>query len=699
VGKFFEELRRRNVVRVAGVYAVVGWVLVQIATTLEESMGLPTWFDGLIVAFLLIGLPVALLFAWAFELTPDGVVRTEDVAAGESIGRKTGRKLDYAIVGGIVVLGAIIVWQGSRVPDQIENVPQTIAEEIAEPGSLPVEPKDTFAPPEKSIAVLPFENRSPNPDDAFFADGMHDDLLTHLSKIRDMHVISRTSVMGYADSDRKIPDIARELGVATVMEGAVQRAGNRVRINVQLIDAVTDTHLWAEIYDRELTADNIFDIQSEITKAIATALNSMLSSSDKEQLETRPTESMEAYDAYMAGRLLTNIFYSQRERFEEAIAFFDLAISHDPDFAEAYAGKVYTQVAAYWYAVGDEPWLEWALESLQQAEALAPNSVEMLTARGYYYYWGLLDYDTANDAFERALDQSPNNSLTLAGYAYSNRRAGNFDVALAALEKAHRLDPMNHIVAVDLARTYAQLGIFAEARSAYRRAEAIRFGEAIDPTAAGLLFLGMGDTDRAWDVVANARTGLRPALYNARFEVALATRDPEKIEYALETWPEDMRRPLDASAAYDLARARALRFLGKEDDAHQLLTDLQARLNASENPYPQGWKPNAIYWPVELPGLLGDLGGVRTVIRDYESESLPDAWARMDMLPAFAVAHADAGDPDGAFDYIGRLISENGPFQFARLSVTVELDELHDDPRWLAHKADYEVWLAENGGQ
>jgi TolB-like protein len=696
VGNFFEELRRRNVVRVAGVYAVVAWVLIQIATALEESMNLPSWFDGLIVALLLIGLPVALLFAWAFELTPDGVVRTENVLSGESITGDTGRKLDYAIIGGILVLGAIMLWQGNRVPDQIEDLAQPDAGEIAATGSLTEELEDTFAPPEKSIAVLPFENRSPNPDDVFFADGMHDDLLTHLSKIRDMHVISRTSVMGYADTDLKIPEIARDLGVATVMEGAVQRAGNRVRINVQLIDAVTDAHLWAEIYDRELTADNIFDIQSEITKAIATALNSVLSSADKEQLDTRPTESVEAYDAYMAGRLKSNVFYSQRKRFDEAIASFDLAISYDPDFAEAYAGKAYTQVAAYWYAIGDEPWLEWALESLQQAEALAPDSVETLTARGYYYYWGLLDYDTANTAFERALDQSPNNILTLAGYAYSNRRAGNFEVALAALEQGHRLDPMSHDVVLSLADTYVKLGHFGEARSAYRRAEAIRFGEVIDPTQGIDVFLGMGDTDRAWDVIVNPTTELSPDVYYYRFNVALATRDPEKIEYALESWPEDMRRPADSYGAYDLAKGRALRFLGKEGEAHKLLTELQARLNASENPYPQGWKANAIYWPVELPGLLGDLDGVRAVIREHEAESLPDAWGRTDKLKSFAAALAAAGDPDAAFDYIGRLISEYGPFQFASLSVAVEFDALHDDVRWLAHKADYEVWLARN---
>ena len=679
--------------------------LLQLTDVLSSLLSVPESAGSIVVLLLVLGFFPVVIFSWVYEMTPEGLKREVDIDRSQSVTPDTGKKINTLIVVLLVIaIGGLVadrlipessVDTEGAVVDVIE-APLPDAGEIAATGSLPAEAEDAFDPPEKSIAVLPFENRSPNPDDAFFADGMHDDLLTHLAKISDLHVISRTSVMGYANSDLKIPDIARELGVATVMEGAVQRAGNRVRINVQLIDAVTDAHLWAEIYDRELTADNIFDIQSEITKAIATALNSVLSSADKEQLETRPTKSMEAYDAYMAGRLHTNIFYSQRKRFVAAIEFFDLAISHDPDFAEAYAAKAYTQVAAYWYAVGDEPWLEWALESLQQAEALAPNSVETLTARGYYYYWGLLDYDTANAAFERALDQSPNHSLALSGYAYSNRRAGNFDVALAALEKANRLDPMSHDVVLGLAETYVQLGYLGEARSAYRRAEAIRFGDAISPFQASYVFLAMGDTDRAWEVIASPTLALTPLRSSDRFGVALATRDPEKIEYALASWPEDMRRPHDSYGAYDLAKARALRFLDQGDEAQQLLTALQARLNASENPYPQGWKPNAIYWPIELPGLLGDLGGVRALIREHEAESSPDAWGRMDKLRRFAAALADAGDRDAAFDYIGRLISEYGPFQFARLAVTVEFDALHDDSRWLTHKADYEVWLAEN---
>ena len=188
MNNFFKELRRRNVVRVAGVYAVAGWVLVQIATTLEESMNLPAWFDGVVVALLIIGLPLALILAWAFELTPDGVVRTEDVPDGQNVTVETGRKLDYAIIAGIVILGVVILMNGSdqgAVEENATEVAEAVQQESADVSSDAS--RDSLL--EKSIAVLPFENRSPNADDAFFAAGVHDDLLTHLSKIADMHVI------------------------------------------------------------------------------------------------------------------------------------------------------------------------------------------------------------------------------------------------------------------------------------------------------------------------------------------------------------------------------------------------------------------------------------------------------------------------------------------------------------------------------
>ena len=403
--KFFKELRRRNVVRVAGVYAVVGWVLIQIATTLEESMSLPGWFDGLVVAFLIIGLPIALILAWAFELTPEGVVKTEDIPEDQSITAETGRKLDYVIIAGIVILGAVIVMKGSDEADVSDEDAESVTELVAsESAELPVQAAISAAL-EKSIAVLPFFNRSPNPDDAFFADGVHDDLLTHLSKIADMHVISRTSVMGYAGTDRRLPDIGRELGVATVMEGAVQRAGNRVRINVQLIDVETDTHIWAEIYDRELTADNVFDIQSEITKAIAAALNTVLSDSDEAELAKRPTQNLEAYDAFLAGKLEYNLYFSGAVPLLRSIKRFNEAIALDPEFGEAYALRAYSEISLHWYTAEAGDWLAAADESLRVAEMLAPDAVETHMSRGYYHYWGQLDYPAADAEFDLALEK------------------------------------------------------------------------------------------------------------------------------------------------------------------------------------------------------------------------------------------------------------------------------------------------------
>lgn len=685
---FFAELRRRNVVRVAGVYVVVGWALVQIASTLEESIGLPSWFDGLIVALLLIGLPVALILAWAFELTPEGVVRTENVPEGDGITRNTGRKLDYAIIAGLVALGAIIVWQQTNMPDADREVIESAAVEPAI--------ESAFKPFEKSIAVLPFANRSPNPDDAFFADGMHDDLLTHLAKIADMHVISRTSVMGFVGSERKIPDIARELGVATIMEGAVQRAGNRVRINVQLIDAETDVHLWAESYDRELTADNIFEIQSEITKAIAVALNAALSSTDETELEHRPTKNLAAYDAYITARLLSSRYFESEERLREAVAAFDKAIEIDPEFGEAYAGKAHMKVATYWFTGAGGPWLEEAWEALQWAEELAPDAVETLTAQGHYYYWGLLQYERADNFFARALEKSPNHVEALAGKAYSARRDARFDEATDLLEKAHRLDPLNVDVILNLAETHVDLGRFDEAKGAMRRAQAIAPLETLDTTSAAAVWARLGDTKQAWATTKNTAQSTGP-MFDFRVQHALATRDPANIRLAVESWPEELRRPGNFVEAHSLAEAKALLFLGEAEAADKLLAEIKTRVDSAEVPYPQAWKSNALYWPMELPGLMGDLEGVRKAVADFESHAPRDEWAKPHIYLDFARAFLRSGDIETAFAYVDRMVAVRGPWIFVWLSNDVTFDPFREHPRYLSLQSDFESWAGSTG--
>ena len=265
------ELRRRNVVKVAVAYAVVGWLLIEAADLLLENFGAPDWVVKTFTILVFLGFPLALIFAWAYELTPEGIKKENEVDRARSVTRQTGRKLDFIIIGVMAIaiayfLADKFVWVG-------EEAATTVAVSEERP----------------SVAVLPFANRSANEDDAFFVDGIHDDLLSQISKIGSIKVISRTSVLQYRDTTKTIPQIAEELGVATVLEGAVQRAGQQVRINVQLIDARTDEHLWSEIYDRQLSAANIFSIQSEIATAIAEALRVALSPEEQDRLKAVPT--------------------------------------------------------------------------------------------------------------------------------------------------------------------------------------------------------------------------------------------------------------------------------------------------------------------------------------------------------------------------------------------------------------------------
>jgi TolB-like protein len=691
MNQFFKELRRRNVVRVAGVYAVAGWVLVQIATTLEESMNLPAWFDGLVVALLLIGLPVALIVAWAFELTPDGVMRTEDVPEDQSVTADTGRKLDYAIIAGIVILAIVVVMTGSDQGAMEEDpVAEAVLQESAD--NSPAASEDSFL--EKSIAVLPFENRSPNADDAFFAAGVHDDLLTHLSKLADLHVISRTSVMGFAGSDRKIPDIGRELGVATVMEGAVQRAGNRVRINVQLIDVATDNHIWAEIYDRDLTADNIFDIQSEITKAIANALNSVLSDSDEAELAERPTQNLAAYDAFVEGKLQAVIYERGAAPMLASIENFNDAIANDPQFGEAYALRAYAEIALHWYTPEPGDWVAAADESLRMAARFAPDAIETHMARGYYHYWGHLDYVAADAEFELALEKSPNYVLAIGGKAFAARRAGRFDEAITLLEMGARLDPLNVEIHGSLIESLTALGRYDEAEAARARAVEADLGRGLDPSTIALIWTYQGDIDRAWQAVETIKGDHGEAFYLIRLDTALKTRDPERIRSALEEWPEDLRSPGYAPEVYNISRAKVMLALGETEAARALFEEIKARIDSSDNPYPEGWQANAMYFPVELPGYVGDLDGVRSAIAAFEESRRPDAWAEDDYLRAYAQALMRAGAPDEALDYVDRMVEIRGPYIYLPLSIDPAFDTVREHPRYLALKAAYEAWAA-----
>jgi TolB-like protein/Flp pilus assembly protein TadD len=441
LSSFLAELKRRKVYRVAGVYAVVAFVVWQAAEIAFPALSLPDWTLTFVVAATLLGFPIALVLAWAFDITPQGVQRTGPTAGN--------RRNTVATLGGVALLALVLavgwhLFAGNRTE-----------------------------PDRKSIAVLPLDNLSGDESTAPFVAGIHDDLLTHLYKIADLKVISRTSVMEYEGTRKNLREIADELGVATVLEGGVQRVGNRVRINFQLIDAQTDEHLWAEDYDRELTTDNIFAVQSDVALQVAAALKSVLSPSEQAQIELRPTESLEAYDYYLRGNE-----YDRRsgelDNQRTAIQLWTRSIEVDPTFPLPYAKLVMARCLIYFGSADrSEDHVSLAAAAITRLRELAPDLGETHLALGIYYYQCLGDYDRAMEEFALALAAQPNNSIVYAGIASVQRRRGEWEQAADNWVKTAELDPLFYHWREELAYTYLCMGRYAKADSLFNHAIAL----------------------------------------------------------------------------------------------------------------------------------------------------------------------------------------------------------------------------------
>jgi TolB-like protein/tetratricopeptide (TPR) repeat protein len=436
---FFEELKRRNVFRVAIGYVITAWLLLQVVDLVLENINTPDWVMQVFMLALAIGFPLAVFFAWAFEMTPEGVKLEKDVDRSQSMTRKTGQKMNRNI---IIALGLVVVFllfdrfvgSGSTSPEPVQTVENT------DPGKSNL----ALAPAEKSIAVLPFANRSRLQDDEFFTDGIHDDLLTQLAKIKGLKVISRTSVMKFKDTQLTIPEIAKELGVSKIMEGGVQRAGNRIRINAQLIDVASDEHLWAETFDREMTVENIFDIQSEITRQIITAVRGELNAADTAVLGQLPTSSIEAYEAYLHARKDLNDPAYSPDRYIAAEEWLNQAVAYDPEFAQAWATLVTIHGGAVWLGFDEGPArFEAARKALENAEKFGPGLPETLAAKAEYLYRLKSDFHAAELLFEQASAAKPGDSDILTRLATAERRTGQFDESVTHFQMAIELDPEN----------------------------------------------------------------------------------------------------------------------------------------------------------------------------------------------------------------------------------------------------------------
>ena len=531
----FAELKRRNVIRMAGLYLVGAWLVVQVAGTLLPMFGAPEWLPRTIVVLLAIGFVPTLIFSWVFELTPEGLKRDEEVPE-QSITPQTGRRMDRMI---IVVL---ILALGYFAFDKFALAPRREAAGVAKnteshPVSMPNESKVDA----KSIAVLPFENLSEEKQNEYFADGVQDEILTNLAKVADLKVISRTSVIGYRDTaGRNLRKIGHELGVAHVVEGSVQRAGNKIRVNAQLIDARNDAHLWAQTYDRDLA--DVFAIQSEIAKAIADQLQAKLSPNEKKAIEQPPTTDLAAFDLYSRAKslLLTAGFSTTGDPdLQKAIELLDEAVKRDPSFFDAYCQLAYTH--EYLYAVGGSDHtparLALAEAAVQAVTRLRPDADETHLARAQYLYYGLRDYVGALAELEIARRGLPNDPRLLELTGYILRRRGQQEEGLRNLERAVELDPRNLYTLQQIALSYQNLRRYAEAIAALDRALAIVPDNVETRANRGEFYVyWKADTrplHQTIDAILAQGPGAIASAATNWFACALAERDPAAAERAL----------------------------------------------------------------------------------------------------------------------------------------------------------------------
>ena len=427
------ELQERKVIRVAGVYIVASWLLLQIAATVGPILGLPDWFEKLVLALLGIGLPIALILAWAFELTPDGVRR-----GSSSSSSHVSRYVDYGVFG-VVLLVAVYVATGRFAETPPAERPRL----------------------DRSVAVLPFQNMSSDEANEPFTAGIHSDLLAQLSRIQSLRTVSRTSMLRYRDSDKSIPEIADELDVATVLEGGVQRSGTTVRISVQLIDAAADEPLWTEVYDRELTAANIFAIQSEIARAIGDQLQAALSDDDLRRLDAIPTSSIAALESYFIGKQMLEGRTIQS--LLAAIEYFEAVVELDPEFALGWSGlaDAYMLMPEYSSSFDRELVEHRSLEAVLTALALDPTLPEVRATQAWYEL-RFYDWDSAERIFRDALAAAPDNTNALHWLSHTLSWQGQHDEAVRLARHAVEAEPDSKMMRTNLAYILVDAGHFDE---------------------------------------------------------------------------------------------------------------------------------------------------------------------------------------------------------------------------------------------
>ena len=657
---FFEEVKRRKVYRVAAAYIIAAGGIIQLASAAFPAWELPNWALRLVIVLLLVGFPIALILAWAFDVTPQGIRATPNVA----VPRTNRRRNIIMLVATGVIVSAIA---GFFLLPRISS-----ARKI-----------------DKSIAVLPFENLSDEKENAYFADGIQDDVLTNLSKIGDLKVISRTSVMQYKGAAKNVREIGKALGVSNILEGSVRRSGNKVRINVQLIDANSDQHIWANDYDRDLT--DVFAIQSDLAHEIANALQAKLSDTEKALMERKPTENGEAYLAFVQAHDL-QCAVEDLGKLKQSEQLYARAIELDPKFALALA--CYSQLESWIFHTFDPTRgpRQKARALAEQALQLQPDLPEAHLAMGFSYYYGDNNYDAALKEFEIAQRGLPNESGAYLALGAIQRRQGKWAESTANLEKAASLNPKDSWPLQNLAFNYQMLRNFDAANKTIDR------GLKVDPNGVGLwevksklAIAEKGDlsvSEKAFQTVKsiplNDENKLR--IVGSRADVFLLERKYQEALREAESLPDDLfgtafSQHLSGKyyligfarkALQDEPAARAA-FLKAKDL-------LEAQLKES---------PDAADIHIQLAKVLAYLGEKDAALAEARraSELLPeskDAFGGPEIAAGVAEVHAILGDNGRAIEILDGLLSRPSAVTVQSLKVNPIWDSLRNDPGFQA---------------
>ena len=656
--EFFAELKRRNVYKVAVAYAVIAWLLIQAGSILFPTFDAPDWVMKVFVTLIAAGFVIALMIAWAFEMTPQGLKPTGEISPNERLPYWSGRKFAAVMVSLVVAAGALYLFQHYRT--KLDSASRSS-------GDAP--PPAGIA--EKSIAVLPFENLSRDPDNAYFASGIQDEIVTRLSKIDDLKVISRTSTQRYKTSSENLPVIAKQLRVAHIFEGSVQKAEDQVRVTVQLIRAATDVHVWAETYDRKPT--DIFAVESDIAENIARALRAKLTPQEQSAVAAKPTDNPAAYEAYLRGLALWNKLTAAPQDVLDTVTHLSGAVELDPKFVTAWSLLSVAHTLFYAEVERTPQRAAQAKDTLEKAKQLQPDNADVHFAEGMYRYRVLRAYDEAIASFEKARVGSANRVAAAEFSAYVRRRQGKWEEALRLHEEALELDPRNPSLLSESAVTYRAVRRFPETDALLDRARQV------EPENPGLLVqkieaaTAQGNLEQAGRFLEQLPVDSRqPLLINARFNHHLFTRKPaEAVIVMRQLLGKEVARRLSVHYRAQLGIAEALAGNGAEAQvelsrARDELLALRAEGDTSER------IGNSL---LPVFALLGDKEGVEREAALMQDEIASDVLIGPILETTIAAARAQVGETDAALASIKQLLEKPGED-----ALTPALLRL--DPRW-----------------